>query len=439
MNKIKDFFTRQVWLIEEKSVSRIRFFFIKQLRIILIAQQGFIKNRCSEKASALTYYSLLSIVPALAMAFGIAKGFGYEVQLEKILHEKFADKKEILDQIFEFANSFLANTQGGVVAGVGVIVLFYSVMKVLNNIEISFNSIWEIKNQRNIERMLSDYFSIMLLAPILLILSNSATIYISMEIKKLAMEIDFIQHFGVLISFGLKLLPFSLVWLMFTIVYMIMPNTRVTFSAAFAGGVIAGITFQILQFIYIRFQIGVASYNAIYGSFAALPLFLVWLQMSWLIVMLGAEIAFAVQSASKYEFNSSSSEISHKLKMMIAVYLMQQIVQRFRDGQQATCTLEISQTHNIPVRIVRPLLREMKESGLISEVKIDNSDVSAYQPAFDIHNISIHRIISTLENNGTQSLPTMKEDQLADIEQKMNAFYAVSAEHEENILLLNMK
>ncbi len=438
MKKIQVFFKRQIWLIDEQSVSRIHFFIVRQLRIILIAMQGFVKDKCADKASALTYYSLLSVVPVLAMAFGITKGFGYELMLEEILYEKFADKKEILDLVFEFANQFLANSQGGLVAGVGLVVLFYSVMKVLNNIELSFNSIWEIKKQRDPVRMLSDYFSIMLLAPVLFILSNSATIYISSEIGRLATEIPFIHHFGIIISFLLKILPFSLVWLLFALVYMIMPNTRVTFGAAFAGGMIAGIIFQILQFIYFKFQVGVASYNAIYGSFAALPLFLVWMQMSWLIVMLGAEISFAVQNVSKYEFEANSASMSHKLKIMISIFMMQKIVQRFRDGRQAYTALDIVKDHNIPIRMVRSILTGLKEAGLLNEIKTDNIDQFAYQPAMDIHKISIQKIIIALENNGPELLPAFRANQLADIERRMDSFKIVSENNSENILLMDL-
>ncbi len=439
MKKLKEFFNSQIWLIDEKSVSRTRFFIIRQLRVILIAMQGFVKDKCADKASALTYYSLLSIVPVLAMAFGIAKGFGFELMLEEMLRAKFSDKKEILDQVFDFANSFLAHTQGGVVAGVGLVVLFYSVMKVLNNIELSFNHIWQVKTMRRPVRMLSDYFSIMLLAPILFILSNSATIYISAEINRLATEIVFIHHFGIIISFMLKLLPFSLVWLLFALVYMIMPNTRVTFGSAFAGGIIAGIIFQILQFIYFRFQVGVASYNAIYGSFAALPLFLVWMQMSWLIVMLGAEISFAVQNVSKYEFEANTTNMSQKLKIILSITLMQAVVKRFRDGEKAQRAIEIAQEINLPVRIVRSLLSTLNEAGLISTIRTENPDVYAYQPAMDIHTITVHKVKMMLENQGAVELPGLQPNQLTDIENRLHAFDLAAENTDSNVLLLDIQ
>lgn len=438
MKKLKEFFNSQIWLIDEKSVSSTRYFFIKQLRVILIAMQGFVKDKCAEKASALTYYSLLSIVPVLAMAFGIAKGFGFELMLEEMLRAKFTDKKEILDQVFDFANSFLAHTQGGVVAGVGLVVLFYSVMKVLNNIELSFNQIWQVNTMRRPVRMLSDYFSIMLLAPILFILSNSATIYISAEINRLATEIVFIHHFGPIISFLLKILPFSLVWLLFALVYMIMPNTRVTFGSAFAGGIIAGIIFQILQFIYLRFQVGVASYNAIYGSFAALPLFLVWMQMSWLIVMLGAEISFAVQNVSKYEFEPNTLQMSHNMKVTLSIALMQVVTKRFRDGEKALRAIEIAQTINLPVRIVRSQLSLLSDAGLISVIRTENPEIYAYQPAIDIHTITVCKVKTMLENHGANTLPGLLPEQLSDIEARLGAFDRSAEVSESNILLMDM-
>lgn len=438
MKKIQEFLKTKVWIIDEASVSKRFYFFIRQLRIILIATQGFVKDRCSEKASALTYYSLLSIVPVLAMTFGIAKGFGFQERLEEMLYEKFADQTEILTQAFMFANQYLENTRGGLVAGIGIIMLFYAVVKVLSNIEKSFNEIWEVKSQRPPVRMLSDYFAIMLLTPVLFIVSNSATIYISATINDLAQEIVFLQHFGILISFFLKILPFSLVWFMFALVYMIMPNTKVNFSSAFVGGVVAGIIFQIVQYIYIKFQVGVASYNAIYGSFAFLPLFLIWMQMNWLIVMLGAEISFAIQNIGKYEFEMNDQQMSHVLKVTVSIYLMRSIVKRFKAAQSPLFAVDLATELSLPVRMVRSLLVQLMEAGLLYEIKTESEKLFSYQPALDIHDITIHRVKYALEHHGMETLPTLQDGQLTDIWNKLQSFDDIADSTDENILLMDM-
>jgi len=438
MKKIQEFLKTNVWIIDENQVSKRFFFFVRQLRIILIATQGFIKDRCSEKASALTYYSLLSVVPVLAMTFGIAKGFGFEEKLEAMLYEKFAEQTDVLTQAFTFANQYLENTRGGLVAGVGIIMLFYAVVKVLGNIEKSFNEIWEVKSQRPPVRMLSDYFAIMLLTPVLFIISNSATIFITVTINNLAQEIEFLRHFGVLISFFLKILPFSLVWFMFALVYVIMPNTKVNFSSAFVGGVVAGIIFQIVQYIFIRFQIGVASYNAIYGSFAALPLFLIWMQMNWLIVMLGAEISFAIQNIGKYEFEINDQHMSHVLKVTVSIYLMRAIVKRFKEARSPLFAVDLATSLSLPVRMVRSLLVGLKDAGLLNEIKTDSDKLFSYQPAMDIHDITIHRVKYALEHHGMESLPTLRDGQLGEIADKLRSFDDIADTADENVLLMDM-
>jgi membrane protein len=435
ISKTKDFFSTKIWHIEEGSVSGHIFFFVRQLRIILIAVQGFIRDKCSEKASALTYYSLLSIVPVLALAFGIAKGFGFDEHLEELLLEKFADKGDLMEQVFEFAESFLQKTQGGLVAGVGIVVLFYSVMKVLNNIELSFNEIWEVKSHRSPVRMLSDYFSLMLLTPIIFIISNGATAFISETITQMAVETVFLQHFGGAISFILNLLPLSLLWFMFALIYMIMPNTRVQFSAALAGGIVAGIIFQIVQFAYVKFQVGVASYNAIYGSFAALPLFLIWLQMSWLIVLLGAELSFAVQNIGKYEFEVNSHRISHRMRVTLSLYIMREISLRFQTASPPLNSKELAQQLSMPVRIVRAILAELREAGLICEVKTDDDKQAAFQPAFDISKLSLLGIKNALETKGCDDMPTLRKQELEIFEASLSEFDNICSSDKSNKLI----
>ena len=293
-SKITNFIKTDIWRIRVRNLPRRKSFFIKQLRILLLAIRGFHGDKCPLQASALTFYSILSVVPVVAMAFGVAKGFGFQKLLEKQLLEKFPGQEEVMMQVVNFALSLLENTKGGMIAGIGVAVLLWTVIKVLSNIERSFNTIWEIKKSRTFGRKFSDYLSIMLISPILVIMSSSVTVFITTQVTLITEKIALLGIFSSLIFFILKLLPYCLVWILFTFIYILMPNTKVNFSSGFIAGVFAGTIFQLAQWAYIYFQVGVAKYNAIYGSFAALPLFLVWLQLSWLIVLLGAEISFLI-------------------------------------------------------------------------------------------------------------------------------------------------
>ena len=228
--------------------------------------KGFNEDRVQIRSSALTYYTLLSIVPVVALAFGISKGFGMEEKLNTLLIEKLSAHEDIMNQVINFANSLLNNTKGGLIAGIGVILLFWSVLKVMANIEESFNAIWGISKGRSWIKKFTEYLTIMLIAPILLILSSSLTVYISSVTKQALDSISILSYLDKELSFLLDLSPYIIFWFLLTMVYMIMPNTKVKFKPAFISGVIAGSLFVAVQWAYVKFQIGVVQFNAIYDS-----------------------------------------------------------------------------------------------------------------------------------------------------------------------------
>ncbi|HON53821.1 MAG TPA: YihY/virulence factor BrkB family protein, partial [Bacteroidales bacterium] len=367
--KLLTFITNDIWSINIKKLSSGQSFLIRLVRVIILAVRGFNEDRCIEKASALTYYTLFSLVPIAAMAFGIAKGFGFDAYLEEYLTQKFHDKQELLKQILEFSNSMLANARGGVIAGIGIVVLLWSVIKVLGNIESSFNEIWAVNKQRTFVRKISDYLTIMLLAPIFIIISSSATSQISLYITSLQKTVPWVSEVYGLISIALNLLPYSLIWLAFAFLYIVMPNTKVSFKSAFLGGVIAGIVFQVIQYFYIKFQVGVTSYNAIYGSFAAIPLFLFWMQLSWIIVLMGAEIAYATQNVKNFEFEVETKQLSHSLKMKLSLWVMHRIVLDFEQGLPPQTSEQLSNSLDIPHRITKMILNILLDAHLIHETK----------------------------------------------------------------------
>lgn len=408
MDKIKkviDFLNTDIWRIRAGKLRGFPAFWVTHLRIFLLAFRGFNEDKCQLRASALTFYSLLSIVPVLAMAFGIAKGFGFEKLLEKQLVEKMPGQQEVISQVIGFAQTFLENTKGGVIAGVGVALLFWTIIKVLGNIEESFNDIWGIKKGRSLGRKFSDYLSIMLICPILFIMSSSVTVVVTSQVTMLIEKLSFLGPMGGLILMTLKLLPYVVMWVLFVFVYIFMPNTKVNFKAGLMGGIIAGTIYQVIQWVYITFQIGVSNFGAIYGSFAALPLFLVWLQTSWLIVLLGAEISFAEQNVDTYEFEPDSLKASHAFKRLLALSIAQLCVRRFDAAEPPLTGNRIADELEMPIRLVRQLLFELTEAGILSEVKLDDGKVIAYQPARDIQDLTIHSISDLLDHHGIADIP----------------------------------
>lgn len=403
--KAVGFIKHDIWRIRRTKLPRGKSFFLTLIRVLILSIRGFDEDKCQLRASALTFYSLISIVPVAAMAFGIAKGFGFEKKLELQLRDKLAGQEEILDNVIQFSHSLLESTKGGLLAGIGLIVLFWAVIKLLGHIEDSLNDIWGIKERRTLARKFSDYLSLMLICPILIILSSSVTVFITTQATLIMEQISLLGAFSPLFIAALKLLPYGLLWSLFTFLYIFMPNTKVRLSSALPAGIIAGTIFQVVQWIYIAFQIGVAKHNAIYGSFAAFPLFLVWLQLSWLIVLYGAELSFAHQNVDTYEFEPDALEASHRLKRLLALQITHSLVRSFAAGETAPTARQISHRLEIPIRLVNELLFELVKSNILSVTESDNSEEHGYQPARDIHVLTIQHVIEAMERKGLNAMP----------------------------------
>jgi membrane protein len=408
-----DFVRNGIWRVRAGDLSKTRYFLVKQLRILILTIRGFKKTKCPLSASALTFYSVLSIVPVVAMAFGIAKGFGFQNLLEKQLLEKFQAQEEVMNRVVAFAHTLLENTKGGVIAGIGVIFLLWTVIKLLSQIERSFNDIWDVKTPRTYGRKFSDYLSIMLISPILFILSSSVTVFITTQITAITQKVALIGMFSPVIFLMLKFIPYGLIWILFVFMYILMPNTKVNFSSGLIGGVIAGTIYQIAQWAYITFQVGMAKYNAIYGSFAALPLFLIWIQLSWLVVLFGAEMSFAYQYVDTYEFEPDGRAISPAFKKLLSLQISRLVISRFFKAEPPASAYKISKILEIPIRLAQQILDELVEARILSDTEAQkNKDVS-YQPARDINAITINTVIEALEQTGADNIPVAPSAELS--------------------------
>ncbi len=399
-----------IWRIRLADLPFGKSFLIKQLRMIIVAFRGYDEDRCLIRASSLTFYTLLSIVPVAAMFFGVAKGFGFERRLEKELFDRFPGQEEVLSQVISFSNSLLEQTKGGLIAGIGLLILFWSVLKVLGHIEMALNDIWEIKKQRSWGRKFSDYLAIMLISPILVLMSGSATVFITTQVTQITQKVELLGVISPLISLLLKFTPYVLIWALFTILYIIMPNTKVKFKAGLLGGVVAGTLYQIAQGAYISFQIGAARYNAIYGSFAALPLLLMWIQISWWIVLFGAELSFANQNVDTYEYEPDSLKVSPGFKKLLTLQIAQLLVKKFANGDKPLTDIQISGRLEMPIRLVHNILFDLVASGLVSETQTNQDKEIAYQPARDINRLSIQYVLEALEQSGTDSIPVAQTE-----------------------------
>ncbi len=415
------FLNIDIWRIRTRKLPKSHSFLINQLRIFLLAFHGFNEDKCQLRASALTFYSLLSIVPVLAMAFGISKGFGLDQLLQKQILAKMPGQEQVVGQMIGYANIFLENTKGGIIAGVGVALLFWTVIKVLGNIEESFNEIWGVKKQRSLSRKFSDYLSIMLICPILLVTSSSLTVLVTSQVKFVLSQLSFLGPVSAVILYVMQILPYGVMWVLFTFIYIFMPNTKVNFRSGLIGGIVGGTIYQVVQWIYITFQVGVSSYGAIYGSFAALPLFLVWLQISWLIVLFGAEISFAEQNVDTYEFEPDSLKASAAFKKLAALSIAHVCVKKFDRAQIPLTGNEIAHELEMPIRLVSLMLFELTEAGVLSEVKPEDGKSPSYQPARDIADLTIQSVVDLMDKKGMDNIPFAHTQEINTIRQSLES------------------
>jgi membrane protein len=407
-----EFITDRLWKVRINKVNRRQGFLIKQLRVFSLAFKGFKDDNCLTDATALTFYSLFSIVPVLALLFAIAKGFDYEKKVQVWLLESNQQYESILKNAFVYADKLLTSANGGAIAGVGIILLLWSVMKLLINIEDSFNHIWEVKRGRSWVRKITDYLTIMLVGPLLLIISGGVNVAVQSEIES-------IEILGAAGTILIKGLAYLILTLLFTFLYVAIPNISVNFKKAFIAALVAAFLFESLSWAYVKFQIGANRMNAIYGGFAALPLFLIWVQYCWYIVLFGAELAYSFENVDHYELEEDIQNLSMRYKKAIALLIANLVAKRFYVGEKSLTASEISLQLDLPSRLTRIILNEFVETGVLVEVKTDLDLEIVYQPGITESKFTVKYLIDAIEKRGTNTLPISDNDELLQINKLM--------------------
>jgi len=436
-SKTKSFITDEVWSVRLDDYPKHVAMPLKYLRVILVSVRRFGEDKVQLRASALTYYSMLATVPILAMGFAIAKGFGYDVELEQRLIDNFKGEEEVLNWLISFAHSALDTAKGGIIAGVGLVMLFWSVMKMLGNIESSFNDIWQIKKNRSLVRKFTNYLSFMLVAPVFIILAGSGNVFVATKLSNIASSVEMV-NLSSFVVFLMKLFPYVMTWLLFTLLYIIMPNTRVKFPSALIAGILAGTAFQVTQYIYIDLQMFMTRTNAIYGSFAALPLLLIWIRMSWQIVLFGAEVSFANQNVDLYEYENESQQISLFAQKAFGILLLESIVRRFIDGEKPLTDQQLSAEMKLPMRLVRLVIANLLAANLVSEVVTASEKVRAYAPARDVRRFTIKYIVEALDKSGNNRVLDKPNDELRKVLHVQENFLQALEHAPDNVLIQDL-
>ncbi len=436
IEQVRNYIDTTIWQIPMHSVSFMHRMYLYVTKVFIISIKGYVNDDSAVKASALTFFSLLSFVPILAIAFGISQGFGLESVLEEVLVQQLAGQEEILAYLLDFSRTMLSNTKGGVIAGVSFVFLLWSVMKLLRHIENAFNEIWNVQKSRSFLRQMTDYVSIIIFTPILIILSSSVTVYVATELNNMTDPDSMFNFVSPAIYSSVKLISYSLVWIMLTLIYLIMPNARVSFGAALIAGVIAGTGYQLIQWGYINFQVLTARNNAIYGSFAALPLFIIWIQMSWFSILFGAQIAFAVQNVHLPGIKTKRLAISGDQRNHIALLITHLTVLRFVKKETPYSILDLSMKLNLVQEQVKEIVLLLADAKILVAIKPeDELDLIKYQPAIDTQHLSMYYVLNAIQSHTASQIDFPENEANKQIESHLAQFKQLTLQSDNNMLL----
>lgn len=420
MQKIIDFFIRlydfvryDIWRITGNELSRSRRIFYQILKTIILAVRGFINSGLSTRASALTYSILFAVVPIIALFISIARGFGidFEQIIESALTDTYVGQTGMVPMVMNFVSRYLLEVKGGIFIGVGIAFLLWSVMSFFMEVENAFNDIWQVKKSRSIVRQFTTYFALILLMPVLLIISSGLSIFINSTISD-SFLYNIISPFLRILVF---IAPYLIVSLIFTLMFILIPNTKVKFINALIAGIITGVAFQAFQNLYIWGQVYLSKYNAVYGGFAAIPLLLLWIRISCLIILFGAELTYASQNIHNFDYETDSRNISIRYQNFLYLFITYVVVKQFENGLAPLSAEIISQKYHLPVRIINQMCAKLSDANILIEMCNDKIKSKSYLPAMDINKLSVNLLFERVESNGSELFIKGQNDLIDDL------------------------
>ncbi len=369
------------------------------IKTLSLSVRSFLNGDIQTQACAMTYRTLLAIVPALALALAIARGFGFQAVVQKELFHFFPAQKVAVSYALQFVDSYLNQASEGIFVGVGIVFLLYTLISLVINVEDTFNLIWGVKEGRSLWRKISDYTAMFLILPIILICVSGINILLSSTLET-------IFHFSFmtpLISISLEMASWVLTWLFFAAVYILIPNTKVKFKYAIISGVIAGTGFIVLQWIFVTGQMYVSRYNAIYGSFSFLPLLLIWMQLAWVITLSGAVLCYSSQNIFRFSFDKEVETMSPVYRGKVIVGMAAVVAQRFSRGEDAATGRLFVEAYKLPARLVSDVLDLLLRAGLISKIVIDEKkEMFGYQPAVALDILTLEYLTDRINSLGAK-------------------------------------
>ena len=393
---------------------------VRTVKIVNLSVQSFLDRDLQMRACALTYNTVLAIVPALAMLFAIGRGFGFQNLLQSELFRYFPAQQQALETAFTYVDNYLAQASQGAFIGIGLVVLLWTLVSLMGNVEDTFNHVWGVTTKRSLQRKFTDYTALFLLLPVLMVCSAGISIFMSDAVQ----EVFTGELLSPLMHHLLAFMPTVIAWIIFTAAFYLVPNTKVKFTGALVAGILSGTLFQCVQWLFVTGQMYVSKYNAIYGSFAFLPLLLVWLQLSWLITLAGVVLTYAWQNFENYAHREKAKDASTTYSSHLAIAILSVAANRFKQHEPALTRTELLRDYELPSTLVDTLIDRLSRAGLLNAIAPREKDGQpAYQPAFDPDEMTVNEALNRLGDVGNAAFIPKADSRFAALVERLSSLH----------------
>jgi membrane protein len=394
LKRFTDKFSQEVWQQDVYTMSRSRRVFIFWVRMFQVLIEDILTGDLRLRAMGLVYVSILSIVPLLAFAFSVLKGFGVQNRLQPFLADLFnplGDKgPAIAAKVIDFVN----NVKAGVLGTLGLVMLLYTVITLVRKVEQAFNQGWRVREPRSIVAGFGHYLSVIMIGPLLFVTALGLTATVSSQTA--------VQHIvdwapiGVLVVAGAKILPFVFVISAFTFIYMFVPNTHVQFRAAVTGGAIAGVSWELAGYVFTELTERSTRLAAIYSGFAIVVMFMIWLYTSWIIVLAGSQVAFYVQNPELVRHGLKRNEVGGRTMERVALSIMYLIGRAYEEQHTPWSREQLARRLHLPTDLILDVLDRLRQRGLIVAIP---GKIRRFLPAYDMEKMPLREVIMAVRRN----------------------------------------
>lgn len=398
IRKTYEFLSYDLWRQTNSELRGIRRALYSILKTLVLVVRGFISKDLNSRASALTYSLVFALVPILAMVLAIAKGFGMADVIQARLEESFIGETNMVENIMSFVSRYLETAQGGVFLGIGILVLLWAVYSFFRNVETNFNGIWNVQQSRSIFRQITTYIAVVFLIPVLIIVSSGISIFFGTALESMP-AFEYVRAHMTTLLHTIRWVTGALI---FTWMYMAIPNTKVHFLSALIPAMLVSLLYALLQSLSVYVIVFLSRTSIVYGAFATIPILLTWLQWTCLLILIGAQMSFSIQNSELYDYEHDLEHISRRYKDHVMLYLLSIIIRRFENDESPLTAYTLAAENHLPMRLVNQLLTCLTEIGILRAVYVEGEEDKTYQPALDTHKITIGMVLDRVERQGTE-------------------------------------